>query len=157
MRKEDDNNDGECAKDLDDNSKDAVCPLCHKCSDLKYNLENHMLKFHNYVSTISFHNLALKIQNKIYECWKRTLWQCSQRICVILYRIYLGAHYSWLWCRLVEIRPTYIPKGKVVKFGHSFDVIPHFSHCSSFRNEFWMAEWGWNEGMKQKNLEWQEW
>ena len=52
MRKEDDNNDGECAKDLDDNSKDAVCSLCHKCSDLKFNLENHMLKFHNYISTI---------------------------------------------------------------------------------------------------------
>ena len=66
-QKEDDNSDGE-------SSKADICPLCDKCSDLKFNLQNHMLEFHNYV--------ALPESTKSNECHKRrTLWQCSQKNC----------------------------------------------------------------------------
>ena len=72
--KKDNNSDDECAKQQDDISKDAICPLCDKCSDRQLNLQNHMLEFHNYVSQFGTES------TKSHEC-KKTLWKCSQKNC----------------------------------------------------------------------------
>ena len=74
-RKEEGNSDSEC--DQKDNSKDVICPLCDKCTDRKFNLQNHMLEFHNYVSKSHF----VPDITKSTTCKKKRLWHCIQNNC----------------------------------------------------------------------------